>query len=77
MSNGTPEKSVSVELPAPLVENIEQRLAHTDFDDVNAYITFVLTEVLAAVADGEDTNYDAVDREEVESRLESLGYLSE
>lgn len=66
----------AVELPAALVDDIEERLEYTHFDDTSAYVTFVLQEVLAAVAD-EDPDYDAVDREEVESRLESLGYLSE
>lgn len=76
MPDNTMENGVYVELPAALIDDIKQRLAYTDFDDVNAYVTFVLEEVLAAVADEEDANYDAVDREEVENRLESLGYLS-
>ncbi|MBX0323946.1 hypothetical protein EGH21_12985 [Halomicroarcula sp. F13] len=71
-----PAESVTrVELPTALVDDVEQRLQYTDFDDASAYIEFVVEEVLAAVSDGEDVNYDAVDREEVESRLESLGYM--
>lgn len=69
--------TVSVDLPATVVEDIERRLPRTDFDDVNTYVAFVLEEVLAAAGDADDANYDDVDREEVERRLESLGYLSE
>lgn len=68
---------VTVELPAGLAAEVEQRLPRTDFDDVDAYVTFVVEEVLATVADGETANYDDVERSEVESRLESLGYLSQ
>ncbi|WP_254521440.1 hypothetical protein [Natrinema caseinilyticum] len=70
------EDVATVELPSSLVDDVEQRLAYTDFEDASAYIEFVVEEVLAAVSDGEDANYDAVDQDEVESRLESLGYLS-
>lgn len=71
------DETTTLELPAHVVEGVSARLAHTDFEDEAAYVTFVLEEVLASVDDGEETNYDAVDREEVESRLESLGYMSE
>lgn len=77
MADTTTENVATVELPIALADEIEQRLRYTDFDDVDAYVTFVMEEVLAAVEDEDDANYDAVDQEEVESRLESLGYLSE
>ncbi|GGN98142.1 MULTISPECIES: hypothetical protein [Haloarcula] len=71
-----PAESVTrVELPTALVDDVEQRLQYTDFEDASAYVEFVVEEVLASVSDGEDASYDAVDREEVESRLESLGYM--
>lgn len=71
------DETTTLELPAHVVDDVEQRLPATDFEDASAYVTFVLEEVLASVDDGADTNYDDVDREEVESRLESLGYMSE
>lgn len=77
MSNAeVPRENVTrVELSSALVDDVEQRLQYVEFDDADAYIEFVVEEVLAAVADGDDTGYDAVDRGEVEGRLESLGYL--
>lgn len=71
------DETTTLELPAHVVEGVQERLPHTDFEDEAAYVAFVLEEVLASVDDDAETNYDAVDREEVESRLESLGYMSE
>lgn len=67
-----------VELPAEVIERVEGRLPRTEFDSTAEYITFVLEEVLHHVEDasaGDD--FDAVDEDEVEDRLRSLGYLNE
>jgi hypothetical protein len=64
-----------VALPAPLVDRLEARLPRTEFETVDEYAEFVLREVLARVEGEGDTDYDEVDQREVESRLESLGYL--
>ena len=69
------ENLTRVELSSALVDDVERRLQYVEFDDADEYIEFVVEEVLAAVADGDDADYDAVDRDEVEGRLESLGYL--
>jgi Arc/MetJ-type ribon-helix-helix transcriptional regulator len=57
--------ATSVELPAGLVEDVEARLASTDFDDASEYVAFVVEEVLAAVPDGQagdDADDEPVDR---------------
>jgi hypothetical protein len=64
-----------VALPAAVVERLEARLPRTEFETVDEYTAFVLREVLARVEDDGGTDYDEVDEREVESRLESLGYL--
>lgn len=65
----------TIELPDRLVSRVEDRLDRTDFETPEAYIGFVLEEVLLAVeADTEDSDDDLVG-EEVENRLKSLGYL--
>ena len=64
-----------VALPAAVVERLEARLPRTEFETVDEYAAFVLREVLARVEDDGGTDYDEVDEREVESRLESLGYL--
>lgn len=62
-------------LPADVYGRIEERLPYTEFDDIEAYITYVLEEVLTEVSDIDDAV--AVDEEQVQDRLESLGYLNE
>lgn len=62
-------------LPADVYGRIEERLPYTEFDDIEAYITYVLEEVLTEVSDIDDAI--AVDEEQVQDRLESLGYLNE
>ncbi|WIV66822.1 hypothetical protein [Natrialbaceae archaeon AArc-T1-2] len=67
----------TVELPATLLERVEARVPRSEFDTTEEYVAFVLEEVLARVEDETDGggDYDAVDQDEVETRLKSLGYL--
>ncbi|WP_228546075.1 hypothetical protein [Halegenticoccus tardaugens] len=68
----------SVELPSRIVSRVESRLPHSEFDSTDQYITFVLEEVLARVEDSTaEEDFEAVDEDEVQDRLKSLGYLSE
>jgi hypothetical protein len=67
-----------VTLSEDVIERIERRIEHTDFDDVDDYAEFVLSEVLARIEHGtEETGEETASREEVQSRLQSLGYLEE
>jgi len=68
----------SVDLPGSVASRVEARLPRTRFDGVDEYVAYVLEEVLARVEadDDGDTHDDAaVDEQEVQERLESLGYL--
>lgn len=69
------ESTRGVAVPDRLVERVERRLPRTDFDSTEAYVAYVLEEVLAQVESETDDDYDRVDGDEVEDRLESLGYL--
>ncbi|ELZ30318.1 hypothetical protein C475_01247 [Halosimplex carlsbadense 2-9-1] len=61
-----------------LIERIETRAEHTEFETADDYAEYVLHEVLASLdADGADRREPAVDDEGVEDRLQSLGYLNE
>ena len=64
-----------VSIPTPLLDRVERRLSRTEFDDTGEYITFVLEEVLAHVEEASSDDLETADRKEVETRLESLGYL--
>ncbi|USZ70720.1 hypothetical protein [Natronosalvus halobius] len=66
----------SITLPPDLVSRIESRLPRSDFDSADEYVTFVVREVLTSVeAETETDDYEGPAQDEVEARLESLGYL--
>lgn len=70
------EPTESVDLPERIVSRVEDRLPRTEWDEPEAYITYVLEEVLYRVEqETEDHDFEAVDEAEVEDRLKSLGYL--
>ena len=62
-------------LPAHLVSRVETRLPYTEFESSDEYVAFVLEEVLAHVEADADDESEPVSSEEVQRRLESLGYL--
>lgn len=66
-----------LEIPAHLVERVEERLPRTEWDDPEQYIAHVLQEVLFYVEEETtDDEYTSVDESDVEERLKSLGYLN-
>lgn len=72
----TQQQVQDVELPARIVERVEERLPRTEFDSTAEYITFVMEEVLYRVEqETEDDDFEEVDEDEVKDRLKSLGYL--
>jgi len=72
------EQMQAVELPADVVERVEERLPRTEFDSSGEYIAFVVEEVLHRVeVEAGDGEFEAVDEAQVQERLESLGYLNE
>lgn len=77
MTTGPPTRTI--ELPEDLVRRVEARLPKTEWDEAEAYVKFVLEEVLTEVESEADevADFDAVDEEEIRDRLESLGYLNE
>ncbi|WP_135855379.1 hypothetical protein [Halorussus salinus] len=65
----------SLAVPDRLVSRVERRLPRTDFDAPEEYVAYVLEEVLAQVESEASDSYEQVDDDEVEQRLQSLGYL--
>lgn len=65
----------SLDLPGGLVDRVEQRLPRTDFDTPEAYVTYVMREVLYHVESETDEEFEPVDEADVKDRLRSLGYL--
>lgn len=65
----------SLDLPTEVVDRVERRLPRTDFDSPEAYVTYVLREVLYHVESETDDEFEPVDEADVRDRLRSLGYL--
>jgi hypothetical protein len=70
--------TTSLEIPTHVVERVEKRLPRSEWDTPEAYVTYVMEEVLARVeSDTGDDDFEPIDEREVKDRLESLGYLDE
>ena len=78
-TNESSERSNSttvVELSPELVARVESRLPVGEFRSVDQYVCYVLREVLGQIEanEGED-ELTSVDEDEIETRLQALGYL--
>jgi len=70
------DDETAVRIPPDVWANCEARIEGTDFDTVEEYIRFVVTEVSIVSNDDDATHPRRVsDSDEVTDRLESLGYL--
>jgi len=68
----------SIELPKDIIDRIEGRISHTEFDTKSEYIEYILGEVLHQLEQENDlTKRETVDEQQVQDRLKSLGYLNE
>ncbi len=67
----------TITLSDDLVERLETRVQYTDFETVDEYAEFALSEVVTRVErDSDGTEDPAAPEDEVQDRLESLGYLN-
>jgi metal-responsive CopG/Arc/MetJ family transcriptional regulator len=66
---------VEISIPTHILDRVDERLPRTSFNTRDRYIAYVLAEILARIEDASDDEYESVNQNEVESRLESLGYL--
>ncbi|ESP86907.1 hypothetical protein [Candidatus Halobonum tyrrellensis] len=81
----TDEDTTNVAIRDSIHERVAARVEGTDFETPAEYVEYTLEEVLSRVEEGStttgaaadplDRENDDEDNEEVESRLESLGYL--
>ena len=61
-----------------LAERIEGRIEATEFEGVDDYAEFVLSEVVTRIEHQDDSSRESTpSSDEVENRLQSLGYLEE
>ena len=66
-------ESRAVNLPAELYKQIKDRAEATNFESVDEYVIFVLSEVLKEAE--ETVTIDPEQEAEVKKRLKALGYL--
>ncbi|CDK39325.1 hypothetical protein [Halorubrum sp. AJ67] len=67
----------TLELASGLIEQIEARIGPSEFETVDAYVEYVLEEMLYNMdKSDEKTDQGGPSKEDVEDRLKSLGYLS-
>lgn len=67
-----------ITIPDDLADRIGSRVEQTDFESIDAYAVFVLSEVVTRVERTTDSDAKSdVPREGVENRLQSLGYLED
>lgn len=62
-------------VPERLFHRVERRVEATQFESVDEYIAFAVEEILSEVETHDEAAESDVDEAEVQSRLESLGYL--
>lgn len=68
----------TIELPADTVSRVDDRVARTEFEAVSDYVQYVLEETLYHAEQENDlSDTEAVDEQEIQDRLKSLGYLNE
>jgi Arc/MetJ-type ribon-helix-helix transcriptional regulator len=71
------QENEQIELPKGTLDRINDRVAVSEFDSVSEYIDYVLNEVLHHLEQEKPRNgSDKVDEQQVQDRLESLGYLN-
>ncbi len=68
-------ESGAVNLPAELYRRVKDRAAATNFESVDEYVIFVLSEVLKEEDEGEKLAVDSEQEKEIKKRLKALGYL--
>jgi Arc/MetJ-type ribon-helix-helix transcriptional regulator len=67
-----------IQISSELVDRIEDRIEATKFESVDEYTEFILSEVIAKIEHGsKDKSESTASEDEIEKRLQSLGYLEE
>lgn len=71
---------MKVDVPKEIEEKLQKRVDSTDeFDSVQAYVEYILKQVVERLAeenkDDEQPAFSEEDEEKVKERLRSLGYL--
>lgn len=76
-----PESGWQIRLPDRVASKLRDRLEDTEFDSIDAYVAFAMASLLRELEDLDDEaavpgdHDDPANADDLEDRLESLGYL--
>lgn len=65
-----------ITVPEAIYSELEGRVNLTQFDDVDAYATYVFEELLSYLGEP-DGDTDIANQDELKDRLEALGYIQD
>lgn len=74
----TNEDTEAVRIPRSLAQRIQRRLPGSDFSSIDAYVSYVLDQLITELEGGKQKSQEAFSEEEqkiVEDRLRNLGYM--
>jgi Arc/MetJ-type ribon-helix-helix transcriptional regulator len=66
---------VTIKIPRKLYENLTEIIRDSGFNSVTEFIVYVLRDLAASKAVGEDISLTKQEVDVIRSRLKSLGYL--
>ncbi|MHB8132095.1 MAG: hypothetical protein ACYDEX_24295 [Mobilitalea sp.] len=72
MYGNTREQFKEILIPLNLYSELEDRIKQTEFTSVQAYILFILNEILS---DDNETTFSQEEEEEIKNKLRDLGYM--
>ncbi|WP_143423245.1 CopG family transcriptional regulator [Halegenticoccus soli] len=65
-----------IEIPESIINKIKGRVEKTDFETVEEYVIYVLTEALSVAEKAGEDDAHLTEHDEIEDRLKTLGYLN-
>ncbi len=71
----TGKEKVTIKIPRPLYDNLNQIIEGSGFNSVTEFIVYVLRDLLSSRTIRKEPALSAKEIEMVKSRLKSLGYL--
>jgi hypothetical protein len=74
MSRSEDQEYATISLPRSLIEKIEARIKGTGFASPDAYVAYVLGEIIAEDRD-EEPGLSPEEEERIKEKLHALGYL--
>ncbi len=72
---GGPKEKVTIKIPKPLYENLNQIIEGSGFNSVTEFIVYILRDLLSSRSLKNEPSLSKTEVEMVKKRLKALGYL--